>query len=98
VQNINVHAFEHYLSHPIVHVPILRMLTGFDKGISKAEVDAALQKWRADTLPAQKLAKAKAELSAIAVNAATQKWADEIAMLKAIRDIASRSSLRDGET
>ncbi|WP_144006604.1 hypothetical protein [Pelomonas sp. KK5] len=98
VQDINVHAFEHYLSHPIVHVPILRILTGFDKGVSKAEMDDAIEKWRAKTLSAQKLAKAKIDLTALAVKVATQAFGDEIAMLAAVRKLAVGSALRDGET
>lgn len=98
VQDINVHAFQHYLSHPIVHVPILRILTGFDKGISKAEMDAAIEAWRADALPAQALAKAKAKLTALAVNKATQEFGDEIAMLKEVRKLVIDSTKRDGET
>lgn len=97
IQDINVHAFEHYLSHPIVHAPILRTLTGFDNGISKAEFDESVKNWRAQRLAVQKLNKAKAQLQQLGVKA-TQDWAREIDMFKAIRQLVSASTMRDGES
>jgi len=97
VQDVNVHAFEHYLSHPIVHVPILRMLTGFENGITAAEITSALQTWRAKRLAKQKLTKAKEQLQALAVRA-TDDWSKEVNMLLAIRQLVSGSPFRDGES
>lgn len=99
IQDFNVHAFEHYLSHPNVHVPILRILTGFDKGITNAEMASAVADWRAaGKLSAQSIAAAKDGLAALAVKTATQDFSDEINMLEKVRTLAVSSIFRDGET
>jgi len=51
IQHVNVHALEHYLSHPAVHVPLLRLLTGYDDIISDAERDEAVARWRGARTP-----------------------------------------------
>jgi len=97
VQDINVHSFEQYLSHPNVHVPMLRQLTGFASGIAKAEVDAALAAWRAQRLQNTALAKAQAQLQALFVKP-TSDWSKEVEMLLALRKLVAGSPFGDGET
>lgn len=97
VQDVNVHSFEHYLSHPLVHVPMLRMLTGLTSNISKAEADEALATWRKKSLVDQKLAQAEQRLGEIAVSE-TADWSDEIGMLMALRELARKSKFKDGES
>ena len=97
VQDINVHSFEHYLSHPLVHVPMLRTLTGLPSNVTKKELDDALVTWRGNRLANQKLAAAQARLQALAVNA-TADWAPEVQMLLEIRQLAQGSKFTDGES
>ncbi len=49
VQQLNVHALDHYLLHPQVHVPILR--DGFGALITQDEEELALAKFRPLALP-----------------------------------------------
>jgi hypothetical protein len=97
LQDANVHAFEHYLGHPLVHVPMLRWLAGFKGAVSKKELDDALVKWRADSLAAKELQRARAKLEGLLVNA-TADWSSEIAMLLTMRELAAASVLKDGES
>jgi hypothetical protein len=97
VQDINVHSFEHYLSHPLVHVPLLRTLTGMPGNVTKKELDDALSAWRANRLSNQKLAAAQARLRGLAAKA-TADWVPEVQMLLAMRQLAQRSTFTDGES
>lgn len=97
IQDVNVHSFEHHLGHPAVQVPMLRALTGFSSGIQKKDIDDALEAWRTGRLLDQKRAQAKARLQALATRE-TAGWADEIALLLAVRQLAAGSKLRDGES
>ncbi|WP_425256754.1 hypothetical protein ACPOLB_14755 [Rubrivivax sp. RP6-9] len=93
----NVHALEHYLSHPDVHVPMLRTLAGFRAAVSKDEHAAALADWRKKTLGAKALAKASDKLRAMLVNA-TADWSKEVGMLLALRQLAGQRARQDGES
>ncbi|MBL8342890.1 MAG: hypothetical protein JNL30_15590 [Rubrivivax sp.] len=96
LQDENVHAFEHYLGHPAVHVPLLRWLS-FDAGISKKEHDAALAQWRTKSLATAAKAKARTRLEAALVSA-SKDWAREIKMLGLLREIMLASKLKGGES
>jgi hypothetical protein len=95
VQDLNVHAFEHYLGHPSIHVPILRALAGFDGAISKQEETAALQAWRKKTLPATALKKAQTSLQAL-LTGSSEDWKKEVQMLLDLRKLIGNQA--DGET
>jgi hypothetical protein len=95
VQALNIHALEHYLGHPSVHVPMLRSLAGFDGAISKQEENAALLAWRKKTLGAAALKKAQASLQAIATRQ-TDDWESEVGMLLDLRTLVGNRA--DGET
>ena len=95
VQDENVHAFEHYLSHPAVHVHMLRRLTR-PSFITQDEHNAALREWRDNTLPAQQLAAAKAKLKGLVTGLGAD-WSSRIAVLQAVREIALNSKLKGGE-
>jgi hypothetical protein len=97
LQDPNVHAFEHYLGHPMVHVPILRTLAGFQEAVTPAELSAALVQWRSKSLSQTALTKAQDKLKAMATNA-TGDWGKEINMLLALRELALASKLKDGES
>jgi hypothetical protein len=97
VQDINVHSFEHYLSHPLVHVPLLRTLTGLASNVSKKELDEALDAWRANRLADQKLKAAKKQLDDLAVKA-TADWSPEVQMLLEMRKLLRGSKFTDGES
>jgi predicted glycoside hydrolase/deacetylase ChbG (UPF0249 family) len=60
-QDFNVHGFSHYLSHPEVHVPIIRTLCQGDQWVSAKEFDAALKVWRNKTLQKKIVDKFKEE-------------------------------------
>ncbi len=47
IQQPNVHAMSHYLSHPLVHVPLLGRLANVDSVISERQAGRALEEWRA---------------------------------------------------
>jgi len=65
---------------------------------SRVTSDAELlEAWRAGRLLDQKRAQAKARLQALATRE-TAGWADEIALLLAVRQLAAGSKLRDGES
>ncbi|MFO1337107.1 MAG: hypothetical protein U1F53_02550 [Burkholderiaceae bacterium] len=98
LQQLNVHSFEHYLSHPMVHVPILRQLVGFDSVVSDAEMKAQLKLWREASLANQALAEAKSQLKDLLLARATEGWAKEIDMLLALRALVLASKVKDGES
>jgi hypothetical protein len=98
VMQANVHAFEHYLSHPLVHVPILRALTGFDAGVQPDELDTAVAAWRDRSLTGQALTDARTSLEKLMLQRATASFGQEIAMLIALRRLAADAELRDGES
>ncbi len=50
IQEPNIHAMSHYLSHPLVHVPMLRRLANVDSVISDRQAGKALEEWRAARL------------------------------------------------
>lgn len=100
LQDANVHAFEHYLGHPRVHVPVLRLVTGFPEAVTPEELKAAETEWRSQGLGAAARSQAKAAATARLqglLTKATEGWGDEIAMLIALRKIAAASALKDGE-
>jgi hypothetical protein len=95
IQDEHVHAFEHYLSHPSVHVHMLRQLTRPGL-ISDQEERDALVAWRAKTLINEKLAQARAKLKGIGDQTADN-WKARVAVLRAVRELARGSQLKGGE-
>lgn len=97
IQDPNVHALEHYLSHPSVHIPILRTLS-YQNAISDADETNALAAWRKKNLLNTKLKDAQDKLEAMLVTKATASWKNEYVMLKALRDLVLSSKLKGGES
>jgi hypothetical protein len=97
LQDPNVHSFEHYLSHPMVHVPMLRTLAGFQEAVSPDELTNSLAQWRSKSLTKTALANAQSKLKAMATSNTT-KWSKEIDMLVALRELVLASKLKDGES
>lgn len=95
IQDENVHAFEHYLGHPAVHVHMLRQLTS-PRLIGADELKEALAEWRSKTLVADALASARKRLRAALAQSAGD-WAARLAVLQAVREIAATSKLKGGE-
>lgn len=50
IQDLNVHDLSHYLSHPNVHIPIIKTLLDWPEIISAPEEKSALSKWRSLSL------------------------------------------------
>ncbi len=71
IQNINVHDFGHYLSHPDVHVPIISTLLNWPELIEPGEKQEALKKWRKARLSEVALGKAKKQLGSYVQDKAT---------------------------
>lgn len=97
IQDPNVHALEHYLGHPSVHIPLLRRLS-YEGAINKAEEKQALAEWRKERLTNAKLKEGKDKLESMLLGKATQSWKDEFAMLLALRKLMLSSKLKDGES
>jgi hypothetical protein len=80
LQSEDVHSLDHYLSHPDVHVPLIRLLTRRPDIITKQELNKQREAWEKKTLGAQALSKAKAKLGELAskaddpLSAALTKW------------------------
>lgn len=81
VASANVHSLEHYLSHPLVHIPLISTLIDQPDWISPAEQQDALLDWRTNkALKGKALKKAQDELDAMASDpddpmaAAFSKW------------------------
>lgn len=68
VQELNVHSLSHYLSHPDVHIPILRTLC-WQTVVTPAQQAKALKEWRSKRLQGQLLGDAKGRLEALQVQA-----------------------------
>jgi len=66
LQSENVHSLEHYLSHPLVHVPLIATLIDQPDWITPAEQTKALKAWRDKSLKNQLLSDAKSKLEALA--------------------------------
>jgi hypothetical protein len=92
----NVHALEHYLSHPDVHVPVLRLLTGYADMISADEHTQALAEWRRTRI----VTLHKAEQQALEGLAArtSSRFEDEIDVLLKFRRRVLEEPLLDGES
>lgn len=99
LQMANVHALQHYLGHPLVHVPMLRRLAKMQSVISNDEAKAALADWRGKTLATTARQKAVAKLEALAVDASAG-WTSEIEMLLGLRSwlLSMAGALADGES
>jgi hypothetical protein len=95
VRDVNVHGLTHYLSHPFVNSEIINTLAGFTV-VTAADVRAALQKWREDSLTGDPLKTIKDLMES---NTATpSNWKKIIDMLFNIRAAVARTSkLKDGE-
>jgi hypothetical protein len=92
----NVHAFEHYLGHPAVHIPLLRLLTGYPDMIGPDEEAAALATWRHDnSSPLHSVE--QTVLEGWAAKAATR-FEDEIDVLVKFRKRVLEQPLLDGES
>jgi hypothetical protein len=82
VQHVNVHALQHHLGHPDIHVPLLTTLIQQPLAVSPQEHAKALAKWRARRLPQQALQQAQARLAALAPKGnaglaqALKQWSD----------------------
>lgn len=94
IRQANIHAMEHYLSHPDVHAPVLRRLTKTRLAVSAAEQQAAVAEWRATALKGAARSKATQALGALAVQASSN-WLAELDMLYALRDRIAAGA--DGE-
>lgn len=86
VRQPNIHAMEHYLSHPLVHVPLLRRLAGVDSVISTRQANEALQAWREKRLADQQLSGWQSKLQALLVNESAG-FANELQMLRGLREL-----------
>ena len=97
IQDLNVHALEHYLSHPLVHIPLLRRLS-YEGAVNKTEEKKALSDWRKERFSGAELQAKKGQLEQMLVARATESWADEFIMLKALRAVVPLSKLKGGES
>jgi len=97
IQDLNVHAFEHYLGHPDVHVPILRLLTGFPSLISDDEQAAAVAEWRRHRLVDQLRAQVQARLEGMRTGP-TPGFGPEIVSLLAFREAVLQRGKPAGES
>ena len=97
IQYFNVHAMEHYLSHPDVHVPILRQLVKWDGVITAQEHQAALVEWRKATLTGQALTQTNSALNNLLVGS-TSGFAAEIDAFLKFRNAVLIASKKDGES
>jgi hypothetical protein len=99
VQDLNVHALSHYLSHPSVHIPVIRTLADFEEAVSPAEVKKALDTWRKNRLTDKKLANAKKELGDL-LNRELGPWEDVVQLLNDYRKLALDTGIdpREGES
>ena len=66
LQSENVHSLDHHLSHPDVHVPLIRLLTRRPDIITDQELVKQRKAWKKKTLQAQALSKAKTKLTGLA--------------------------------
>lgn len=97
LQSRNVHAFEHYLGHPDVHIPLITSLVKSKKVITAAERDAALKAWRDASLPNQAKQKAMQELSQL-VGKENDPFTQAFANWLLYRTKIGRELIADGET
>jgi hypothetical protein len=97
LQSENVHSLEHYLSHPSVHVPLIRQLLQNDDAITRAEYKKAVDKWRADSLKNELLDDAKKKLNELA-SSANDPLAKALAKWIKYRTDIGRKVLADGES
>lgn len=65
IQDPNVHSLAHYLSHPAVHVPLIRSFIGDESAVTPDQYEHALDAWRADRLGKKALKDAKQKLNAL---------------------------------
>lgn len=86
IQQTNIHSLEHYLSHPLVHVPLLRRLAGVDSVISTRQANQALDEWRARRLMDAAAAHLQQRLRAMLV-AESAGFANELKMLTDLRTL-----------
>lgn len=98
-QQPNIHSMEHYLSHPLVHVPLLRRLAGADSVISTRQANQALDEWREGRLLDQKAATWQQQLKNLAAGESTG-FASELRMLIGLRELLASLPGRkaDGES
>lgn len=97
IQNVNVHSLEHYLSHPSVHVPILRILCRTKSVISDEDYNAALAEWQKGCLLNQDFNNAKAALSDI-LSLGVGGGPKLIPMLVKLRALVKEKNKPDGES
>lgn len=95
IQNINVHALEHYLSHPSVHVPILRILCRTRLVISDDDYNAALAEWQKGRLLNRDFNNAKAKLNGI-LKSGGGRGEKLIRMLVDLRSLVQNANKPDG--
>jgi hypothetical protein len=96
VQDINVHGFNHYLSHPAVHSEIINTLVGLEV-VRPADVTKALQAWRANTLVGNELKSARDLLRGLALGE-TDDWRAIVDALAKFRFAVQKlSALKEGE-
>lgn len=97
VQDVNVHALEHYLGHPLVSRELINTLVAFE-AVKKPALEKALEVWRKKRLLDSKIASAQEALSDSKLGAKSN-WASIIESLVGFRTkVASESSLVDGES
>jgi hypothetical protein len=98
IQITNVHALEHYLSHPDVHVPILRCLTGSYNNIPDTEHKKALVEWRAKSVKNKASGIATDTLKNYLIKSATNGFKDELSSLLGFRKTVLALGRQDGES
>ena len=96
IQDANVHSLSHYLSHPLVHIPLIESFVGEVGAIPDSERQAALARWRDGRLDAQLRAKAKKKLKALG-KPAEDKWKEITATIQKLRDSIASLKKADGE-
>jgi len=97
IQNWNIHALEHYLGHPSVHVPLIRMLTAFDDIISDAELNDAATAWQNAALSEIERQATQAFLDKLNAPGSAG-FVNEIDSILAFRDRVVKSGPTDGES
>jgi hypothetical protein len=99
IQDVNVHGFSHYLSHPDVHVPIITTLLDWAEIISPAERSAAVKKWRAGRIADAPLKKAQQSLGGY-VSSLKGDWTQFVGVFNDFRAMVIKNGLdpREGES
>lgn len=96
VQKENIHSLSHYLSHPLVHVPIIHALAKSPNVVTAKQLNKALIDWRQQRLQLQALNKVKAQYRALG-KPASDDWKAIGRMLVGLRQYLATLPKEDGE-